>query len=79
MLTVEVHVCTYFQAALCLGTTNTDCTVCVCVSIKGKYCTVMYMRCVCSVVVIITPDDVTKCQNWLKMRGGVVSGCATPR
>ena len=29
--------------------------------------------------VVVAPDDVTKCQNWLKMRGGVVSVQAIPR
>ena len=28
---------------------------------------------------VVAPDDATKCQNWLKIRGGVVSGHATPR
>ena len=29
--------------------------------------------------VVISPDDVTKRQNWLKMHGCVVSVQATPR
>ena len=38
------------------------------VLMKGKY-----VCCVCWVGVVVAPNDVTKYQNWLKMRGGVVT------
>ena len=54
---------------------------CVYICMKGKC-----MRCdVCMKVsahvdaVVVAPDDATKCQNWLKIHRGVVSGRATPR
>ena len=54
----------------------TDCSVCVYV------CTVLmkgpYVCCDVGSRIMITPDDVTKCQNWLKMRGRVVSVRAMP-